>query len=95
MSLQFEDSKKQFSRNENTYFKFVIMKPDKAKFSFDPYDETCIKKAFDDRDNSLATVCDIVLLSSQPRNYKNCEDGVAELKNGIWEVTKKLKLQYV
>ena len=93
--LQFEDSKKKITRSENTYFKFILMKENQAMFMFDPFDENCFKKAFDDRDNSLATVCDIELLSSQPRSFKNCENGHAELRNGIWEVTKKLKLQYV
>lgn len=93
--LQFEDSKKKISRSENTYFKFVLTKKDQAMFMFDPFDDNCIKRAFDDRDNSLATVCEIELLSSQPRSFKNCENGYAELRNGVWEVTKKLKLQYV
>ena len=93
--LQFEDSKKKYSRSENTYFKFVIMKDNQALFFFDPFDETCIKRAFDDRDNSLATVCDIELVSSQPRGFKNDGNGHAELRNGVWVVTKKLKLQYV
>lgn len=93
--LQFEDSKKKVVRSENTYFKFILMKENQAMFMFDPFDENCFKKAFDDRDNSLATVCDIELLSSQPRSFKNCENGHAELRNGVWEVTKKLKLQYV
>jgi hypothetical protein len=93
--LQFDDSKKKWSRSENTYFKFILEKDNQATFMFDPFDENCIKKAFDDRDNSLATVCDIELVSSQPRSFKNCENGRAELRNGVWEVTKKLKLQYV
>ena len=93
--LQFEDSKKKLSKSENTYFKFVLIKKDQAMFMFDPFDDTCVKRAFDDRDNSLATVCEIELLSSQPRSFKNCENGYAELRNGVWEVTKKLKLQYV
>lgn len=95
IQLQFEDSKKKLSRSENTYFKFIIMKENQAMFMFDPYDDNCFKKAFDDRDNSLATVCEIELLSKQPRSFKNCENGYAELRNGVWEVTKKLKLQYV
>ena len=93
--MQFEDSKKKLSKSENTYFKFVIMQEGQASFTFDPYDETCIKKAFDDRDNSLATVCDIELQNAQPRSYVNGEKGIAVLRNGIWEVTRKLKLQYV
>lgn len=93
--LQFEDSKKKYTKSDNTYFKFVIMRDNIALFSFEPYDDTCFKKAFDDRDNSLSTVCDIEIINTQPRNFKIVEQGKAELINGIWKVTQKMKLQYV
>lgn len=94
VQMKFEDNKKKYSKSENTYFKFELLSEDVASFTFEPYDDNCFKKAFDDRDNSLATVCEIELYNSQPRKYVNVEPGEAKLINGIWEVSTKLKLRY-
>lgn len=92
---EFDDSKKKSHRDETTYFKFTLKKKNVAEFEFDPFDETCIKKAYDDKENSLTTVCEIDVVNTPPSTYRNKEKGVAELTNGIWKVTNKLKLQYV
>ena len=92
---EFEDSKKKYHRDETTYFKFTLKKNNLAEFEFDPFDETCIKKAYDDKENSLTTVCEIDVANTPPSKYRNMEKGLAELTNGIWKVTRKLKLQYV
>lgn len=94
---QFEDSKKKLSKDEGTFFKFTLDRknPKKANFVFAPYDTRSITASFDDRDNSLVTACDIEVESNSPSGFKCDGSGEAELKNGIWEVTKKLKLKYV
>lgn len=92
--LQFDDSKKKYVKDETTYFKFVVKKGKKAEFTFDPQ-ENNIVGAYDDRENSLVTVCDVESKSQTPSRYNNIKPGEAELRNGIWYVTRKLKLEYV
>ena len=94
MELQFDDSKKKNVKDETTYFKFVVKKGNKAEFTFDPQ-ENNIVGAYDDRENSLVTVCDVESKSPTPSRYNNITPGEAELRNGIWHVTRKLKLEYV
>lgn len=94
-NMQFDDSKKQFHKDENVFFKFTIREKRKAEFEFDPYDESNIVRAYDDRDNSLLTVCELESRCATPTTFRNIEPGKAELREGIWVVTKKLKLQYV
>lgn len=94
MDLQFDDSKKKYVKDETTYFKFVIKKGNKAEFTFDPQ-ENNIVGAYDDRENSLVTVCDVESKSQTPSRYNNITPGEAELRNGTWHVTRKLKLEYV
>lgn len=91
---QFDDSKRKYVKNETTYFKFVVKKGNKAEFTFDPQ-ENNIVGAYDDRENSLVTVCDVETKSQTPTRYNNITPGEAELRNGIWHVTRKLKLEYV
>lgn len=92
--LQFDDSKRKYVKDETTYFKFEIKKGNKAEFTFDPQ-ENNIVGAYDDRENSLVTVCDVESKSPTPSKYNNIKPGEAELTNGIWHVTRKLKLEYV
>lgn len=92
--LQFDDSKRKYVKDETTYFKFVVKKGNKAEFTFDPQ-ENNIVGAYDDRENSLVTVCDVETKSQTPTRYNNITPGEAELRNGIWHVTRKLKLEYV
>ena len=66
----------------------------KGEFTFDPQ-ENNIVGAYDDRENSLVTVCDVETKSQTPTRYNNITPGEAELRNGIWHVTRKLKLEYV
>ena len=75
-------------------FKFIIKKGGKAEFTFDPFESNIIG-AYDDRENSLVTVCEIDSKSPTPTKYKNVESGEAELRGNIWYVTRKLKLEYV
>lgn len=93
--MKFDDVKKKYSKDETTYFKFTVKKSGKATFVFEPYDESYIGRAYDDRENSLLTVCDIEAKSSTPKTFRNIEPGEVELQGNIWVVTKKLKLQYV
>ncbi len=92
---QFEDSKKKHSKDDTTYFKFTIINSAKASFIFDPYDDRSIIVAYDNRDSSLLTVCDLEAKSTTPKSFRNIEPGEAELRGNVWVVTKKLKLQYV
>lgn len=92
--MQFDDSKRKYVKDETTYFKFVVKKGNKAEFIFDPQ-ENNIVGAYDDRENSLVTVCDVETKSQTPTRYNNITPGEAELRNGIWHVTRKLKLEYV
>ena len=94
MELQFDDSKMKCVKDETTYFKFVVKKGNKAEFTFDPQ-ENNIVGAYDDRENSLVTVCDVESKSPTPSRYNNITPGEAELRNGTWHVTRKLKLEYV
>lgn len=94
MDLQFDDSKKKYVKDETTYFKFVVKKGNKADFTFDPQ-ENNIVGAYDDRENSLVTVCVVESKSPTPSRYNNITPGEAELRNGTWHVTRKLKLEYV
>lgn len=94
MEGQFDDSKKKYVKDETTYFKFVVKKGNKAEFTFDPQ-ENNIVGAYDDRENSLVTVCDVESKSPTPSRYNNITPGEAELRNGTWHVTRKLKLEYV
>ena len=94
MEEQFDDSKKKYVKDETTYFKFVVKKGNKAEFTFDPQ-ENNIVGAYDDRENSLVTVCDVESKSPTHSRYNNITPGEAELRNGIWHVTRKLKLEYV
>lgn len=91
---QFDDSKKKYVKDETTYFKFVVKEGNKAEFTFDPQ-ENNIVGAYDDRENSLVTVCDVESKSPIPSRYNNITPGEAELRNGIWHVNSKLKLEYV
>lgn len=93
--MQFEDGKKKYYKDESAFFKFTIKNNGKAKFVFDPYEESYIVRAYDDRDNSLLTVCELESKSATPKKFNNVEPGEAELRGDIWVVTKKLKLQYV
>ena len=93
--MQFEDSKKKYSKDDTSFFKFTIKKHGKATFVFDPYDESYIGRAYDDRDSSLLTVCELETKNATPKTFKNIEPGEAELRGSVWVVTKKLKLQYV
>ena len=94
MEEQFDDSKKKYVKDETTYFKFVVKKGNKAEFTFDPQ-ENNIVGAYDDRENSLVTVCDVESKSPTPSRYNNITPGEAEFRNGTWHVTRKLKLEYV
>ena len=94
MERQFDDSKKKLVKDETTYFKFVVKKGNKEEFTFDPQ-ENNIVGAYDDRENSLVTVCDVESKSPTPSRYNNITPGEAELSNGTWNVTRKLKLEYV
>ena len=89
-----KEAKKKYVKDETTYFKFVVKKGNKAEFTFDPQ-ENNIVGAYDDRENSLVTVCDVESKSPTPSRYNNITPGEAELRNGIWHVTRKLKLEYV
>ena len=91
---KFDDSKRKYVKNETTYFKFVVKKGNKAEFTFDPQ-ENNIVGAYDDRENSLVTVCDVESKSPTHSRYNNITPGEAELRNGFWHVTRKLKLEYV
>lgn len=93
--MQFDDSKKKYYKDESVFFKFTIKNSGNAEFIFDPYDESHIVRAYDDRDNSLLTVCELESRNATPTTFRNIEPGKAELREGIWVVTKKLKLQYV
>lgn len=92
--LVFDDNKKKLVKDETTYFKFTIKKEGKAEFTFDPLESNIIG-AYDDRENSLATVCEIESKSTTPTKYKIIAPGEAELRGNIWRVTRKLKLEYV
>lgn len=94
MERKFDDSKKKYVKDETTYFKFVVKKGNKAEFTFDPQ-ENNIVGAYDDRENSLVTVCNVESKSPTPSRYNNKKPGVAELRNGTWEVISKLELEYV
>ena len=91
---KFDDSKKKYVKDETTYFKFVVKNGNKAEFTFDPQ-ENNIVGAYDDRENSLVTVCNVESKSPTPSRYNNKKPGEAELNNGIWKVTSKLELEYV
>ena len=93
-NLQFDDSKRKYVKDETTYFKFKVKEGNKAEFIFDPQ-ENNIVGAYDDRENSLVTVCDVESKSPTPSICYNITPGEAELINGIWHVTTKLKLEYV
>lgn len=93
--MQFENSRKKMNRDDSTYFKFTEIRPGEAEFVFDPYDSVCISKAYDSRDDSLLTVCELDSKSATPNQYINIEPGKAKLEGNVWIVTKKLKLQYV
>lgn len=93
--MQFEDSKKKYTKDDTAFFKFTIKKQGKATFIFDPYDESYIGRAYDDRESSLLTVCELETINSTPKTFRNIEPGEAELRGNVWVVTKKLKLQYV
>lgn len=92
--LQFDDSKKKYGKDETTYFKFTIKKGGKAEFIFEPLDNNIIG-AYDDRENSLVTVCEVDSNTKTPSRYENIRPGEAELRGNIWHVTRKLKLKYV
>ena len=94
MEGKFDDSKKKYVKDETTYFKFVVKNGNKAEFTFDPQ-ENNIVGAYDDRENSLVTVCNVESKSQTPSRYNNKKPGEAELNNGIWKVTSKLELEYV
>ena len=94
MEGKFDDSKKKYVKDETTYFKFVVKNRNKAEFTFDPQ-ENNIVGAYDDRENSLVTVCNVESKSQTPSRYNNKKPGEAELNNGIWKVTSKLELEYV
>lgn len=91
---QFDDSKKKYTKDDTTYFKFTLKKGNKAEFVFDPLDINIIG-AYNDREDSLVTVCEIESKTQTPSRYINITPGEAELRDGIWHVTKKLKLEYV
>lgn len=96
---EFEDAKKSLVKTEASFFKFTIDRrnPNKAKFVFDPYDSSYASRSFDDRDRSMITCCEIESISDSPTSCINVNngEGEAELRNGIWYVTKKLKIKYV
>lgn len=92
--LLFDDNKKKLAKDETTYFKFTRKNGSMAEFTFDPL-ENNIVGAYDDRENSLVTACEVSSKSPTPTKYKNIQSGEAELRGNIWYVTRKLKLEYV
>ena len=93
--MQFEDSKKKFTKDDTVCFTFKIKGKEKASFIFEPYDESSIRRAFDSREETLLTVCDLEIKNPSGKSFENVEPGEAELNGSIWQVTKKLKLRYV
>jgi len=91
----FDVANKKLIKDETTYFRFEIKKDGKAEFYFDAYSTQAIRKSFDDRDNSIATVCEIVNAPQNPSDCKTITPGEAELRNNIWYVTTKARIAYV
>lgn len=90
----FYDRNKKYAKDETTYFKFTLKEGNKAEFVFDPLDSNIIG-AYNGREDSLFTVCEIESKTQTPSRYRNITPGEAELRDGIWHVTRKLKLEYV
>ena len=96
---EFDDSKKTSTKNEDTYFMFKLLNGagTMASFIFDACGEEAVRRSFDDRDRSMATVCNITIASvnNNPHMAETTTPGVAELKNGKWIVKQKMELKYV
>ena len=93
--MQFDDSKKKYTKDDTVCFKFLVKGRDKATFEFEPFDESSIRRAFDNRKDTLESVCEIEIKNPDGVSFINLEPGEANLIGNIWQVTKKLKLRYV
>lgn len=93
--MQFDDSRKKYVKDDTVCFTFTLKANGKASFIFEPYDESSVRRAFDSREETLLTVCDLEIKNPSGKSFENVEPGEAELNGSIWQVTKKLKLRYV
>lgn len=93
---KFDNSRKRYAPDDTTFFKFTLVgnNPTKATFEFSCAHQNIIR-SYDDRDNSMATVCDITISSMNPSSCKTLEKGTAELRGNIWHVIDKVKIEYV
>lgn len=93
---QFEDKQKSFTPSEGSYFKFTIISKDEAEFEFYGGEDTRkVRDSFNDRNDSIATVCEIVETVSDPQRCETRNKGKAKLINGVWFVNPKAKIAYV
>lgn len=93
---QFDDKQKSFTPSEGTYFKFTLISKDEAEFEFYGGEDTRkVRDSFNDRNDSIATVCDIVETVSDPQRCVTRDKGKAKLIGGIWYVNPKAKIAYV
>ena len=93
---QFDDKQKSSTPSEGTYFKFTLISKDKAEFEFYGGEDTRkVRDSFNDRNDSIATVCDIVETVSDPQRCVTREKGKAKLIAGTWYVDPKARIAYV
>ena len=92
----FDDSLKSLVPDEYTYFKFKIISAYKAEFEFYAgSDQTKVKRSYDERTNSILSVCDILPGTSSPKECRTVKPGIAELVGGVWKVKTKAQILYV
>ena len=84
-------------QDESTYYTFLLDRDDanRATFEFTPYDDIRIKKAFNNRHETIENACD---LSAEPdaegKGYQCIEPGIANLTSNGWKVIKKAVVHY-
>lgn len=91
----FDDNKKTTEMDENTYYRFALLKNDEenALVFFCP-NHTGAIKALDNRVKTIEPACELTIKGDKPQNYRCEEPGRAVIKNGFWTVIRKAKVVY-
>lgn len=82
---------------EEAYYIFTIdyNNPNRAEFEFTPYDDRHMNKAYENRTDTINTVCDAQYNNNgTPKSCQTTKPGIAEKIGGEWKVVTKAKVIY-
>lgn len=87
----FDDAAREASPSENTYYKFHLLSPTEAEFSFVTISDTQLSKANNSSKKYIERACSFNTAKSM---HFSCQPGRAILQHGRWTVTQKALITY-